>query len=529
MLKKLRKKFISIAMISVSVVLIAIVGAINIANYISTNNMLDARLELIAGNGGTFPDFQDDSAKNDNSYDKLNSNNDDNAVTSDSDAETESSTVTADSDAETESSIATPDSDAETESSTATSDSDAKTESSIDSGQVDTPEKATINKDNVNTDAGISDEGSANESKDTRPEPPKDMPNDLLRNGITEESQFDTRYFTVTIGADGEVESIDTGKIASVSSSTASEYAKKLWNDGKNTSGLSGFVGYYKYMTIDNDGSVMYIFLNAQRELSTVKTYIIASAGISVLGLIVVFMMIYFLSGKVLKPVSESYEKQKRFITDASHEIKTPLTIIDANTEVLEMMEGENEWTASTRKQIARLTSLTEKLVFLSRMEEEETKLVMSEFSLTDAVLDVAEPFTAVAESKAKHLDIEVSENMSYNGDEKTIRQLVSLLLDNAMKYSSKEGQIKITAHESGKNKVITVWNTLDPSSGIEKGRLDYLFERFYRTDKSRNSKTGGFGIGLSVAYAIVEAHKGKITAKSEDGSSIVFTVVLSS
>ena len=174
--------------------------------------------------------------------------------------------------------------------------------------------------------------------------------------------------------------------------------------------------------------------MNCQREISTMKTYILASTGISAFGLVIVFVMIYFFSGKVLKPVSESYEKQKRFITDASHEIKTPLTIIDANTEVLEMIEGENEWTKSTRKQIARLTSLTEKLVFLSRMDEEATRLEKEPFSLSDAITDTTDSFIAVARTKEKQLQTDIAEHVDYVGDEKTIRQMISLLLDNAIK-----------------------------------------------------------------------------------------------
>lgn len=476
MLKKLRRKFIAIAMISVSIVLIAIVGTINIANYISTNDSLDARLELIAGNGGTFPDLSSQAPQ-----------------------KPEDSGNTAD------------------------------------------------NSDEIDTEA--SSDTVMKEPPSGDMQPPEGMgQEDLKRHGISPESQFDTRYFTVTISGSGDVEKIDTGKIASISSETAAEYAKTLWTSGRTGDGKSGYMDSYKYMIVDKDGSTMYIFLNCQRELSTIKTYIWASAGISALGLIVVFVMIYFFSGKVLKPVSESYEKQKRFITDASHEIKTPLTIIDANTEVIEMMEGENEWTQSTRKQVARLTSLTEKLVFLSRMDEEATKLEMLEFSLSDAILDTAEPFKAVAQTKQKQLDIDVADGVSYTGDEKTIRQLVSLLLDNAMKYSGcsavshendnrdklnlieqtqTKPQIKLSMKVSGKNRIIAVWNTVDESANIQKGRLDMLFERFYRADSSHNSKTGGFGIGLSAAYAIVKAHKGKITARSEDGRSIEFTVIL--
>lgn len=496
MLKKLRRKFIAIAMLSVSIVLIAIVGTINIANYMSTNEALDARLKLIAGNGGTFPDLLERGSMG------------------------EEGNTTDDS-----------------------TNKGTSTRKEPPSGRTDVQPPEDMNQ------ADLKDDNLKE--------------NDLKRHGISPESQFDTRYFTVTINSKGEVENIDTSKIASVSSENAAEYAKKLWKSGKKGDGKSGFADNCKYLTVDEDGATMYIFLSCQRELSTIKTYILASVGISVFGLLVVFVMIYFFSGKILKPVSESYEKQKRFITDASHEIKTPLTIIDANTEVIEMMEGENEWTSSTRKQIARLTSLTEKLVFLSRMDEEATKLEMLEFSLSDAILDTAEPFKAVAGTKGKKLTIDVTDKILYTGDEKTIRQLISILLDNAIKYSgcssvscengnvNKDNinktylnkttqtqnncvtagdmapEIELTMRPSGKNRIITVWNTVDDTANIKKGRQDMLFERFYRTDASRNSKTGGFGIGLSAAYAIVKAHKGKITAESKDGRSIKFTIVL--
>ncbi len=507
MLKKLRRKFIAIAMLSVSIVLIVIVGTINIANYISTNEALDARLKLIAGNGGTFPDLLEQK----NMGVESNKKNDENTNTGTESANTDTFGNTADE----------------------STNKRTPTFKEPPSGRTDVQPPEDMNQADLN-------ENDINE-------------NDLKRHGISPESQFDTRYFTVTINSRGDVENIDTSKIASVSSENAAQYAKKLWKSGKKGDGKNGFSESFKYLTVGEGGSTMYIFLSCQRELSTIRTYVLASVGISVFGLAVVFVMIYFFSGKILKPVSESYEKQKRFITDASHEIKTPLTIIDANTEVIEMMEGENEWTSSTRKQVARLTSLTEKLVFLSRMDEEATKLEMLEFSLSDAILDTAEPFKAIARTKGKKLTVDVTDGILYTGDEKTIRQLVSILLDNAMKYSGCSSvsfeksninkttqtqndcvtiinpapEIEISLKPSGKNRIITVWNTVDETANIKKGRQDMLFERFYRTDTSHNSKTGGFGIGLSAAYAIVKAHKGKITAESKDGWSIKFTIVL--
>lgn len=468
MIKTLRKKFIAIAMLSTALVLFVIIGAINIANYINTNANLDARLELIAYNGGTFPDMNDDGnapAAPDNSSELPDAPAADIFQASDDSAAPDNSTAPDDS--------AAPD--------------DSMVPPAPDSGS--------------------------------------HFDDQYGRHGIDKETPFETRYFSVLLYENGNVSTIDTGKIASVSTSEAGSYAASLYGKGK----TKGFIDQYKYLSVsttntNGDDMVLYVFINCSKELMTIRTYALASIGISIIGLLVVFFLVCFFSKTVTKPMAESYEKQKRFITDASHEIKTPLTIIDANTEVLEMMEGENEWTVSIRKQIARLTALTEKLVFLSRMDEDSTRLEMLEFNISDAILDTAMPFETVAESKGKTLDISVAPDINYTGSETNIRQMVSLLLDNAIKYSSENGSIRLNFSTNGKLKTLSVWNTVDE---IETGKLDYLFERFYRIDKSRNSKTGGFGIGLSVVQAIVQAHNGKVSAKSEDGKSIEFTISL--
>ncbi len=361
------------------------------------------------------------------------------------------------------------------------------------------------------------------------PSPDTPFPGDRHPNrfaAMSVETPFETRFFTVVLNSEGTVITVNTSQIAAVSTSDAVDYAVLLWENQKE----EGYLDFYKYRAVPVSGSsgeenVMYIFLDCQRELTSFRSFLAISAAASLLGMLLVFLLVMYFSRRLVKPVAESYEKQKRFITDASHELKTPLTIIDANTEVLEMTSGENEWTASIHNQIKRLTSLTQKLVFLSRMDEGNAEtLNMTDFSLSDAVEETARPFEAVAATQGKSLVLNIAPDISCHGDEASIRQLISLLLDNAIKYSTEQGRIRLTLQTNGRGRVLTVWNT---TQGLTAGSQDVLFDRFYRPDASRSSATGGFGIGLSVAQAIVHAHRGKISARSEDGKSILFTVIL--
>lgn len=188
------------------------------------------------------------------------------------------------------------------------------------------------------------------------------------------------------------------------------------------------------------------------------------------------------------------------------------------------MEVGENEWIRSIKNQVKRLSELTGKLVFLSKMDEESNILNFEDFSLSDAVSETAFPFETMAKAQNKELSISIEPNIIYRGDEYSIRRLVSVLLDNAIKYSPDGGKTELSLSSDGKRKRLRVKNSVEK---IEKGDHSVLFEPFYRSDESRNSQTGGHGIGLSIAKAIVTAHKGKISAHSEDGKSIEFTVIL--
>ena len=340
------------------------------------------------------------------------------------------------------------------------------------------------------------------------------------RRGRSDEARYDSSFFTVTFSDTGEVTAVNTGRISATDPEEAEAMAAALYAKNR----FSGVTGDFRYRAFETSYGTMYVFLECSRELITFYTFLTVSCLAAAAGLAVVTVLVVLFSKRAIRPVAESYEKQKRFITDASHELKTPLAVISAANEVTEMESGETEWTRSISGQIKRLTSLTEKLVMLSRMDEESYKPKSEKFNISAAVGETAESFTAVAQQKNKRYTADIEPDLSYTGDESAIRQLTGLLIDNAMKYSDEGGKIEVSLKRSGKNTVLKVFNT---EENIPKGNNDILFERFYRADSSRSAETGGHGIGLSVAQAIVHAHKGKISAESRDGRSIVFTAIL--
>lgn len=335
------------------------------------------------------------------------------------------------------------------------------------------------------------------------------------------ETPFESRYFTVEMKKDGTILKTNLGRIAAVDKYTAEEYGEEVGKKSK----TGGFIANYRYRKEDIGGqNMMIIFLDCGKSLSTFYDFLITSLLVSVLGVGAVFVLLVFVSGRIVQPFALSYEKQKRFITDAGHEIKTPLTIIDADAAVLEMEAGENEWIQDIQKQTQRLKELTNDLIYLSRMEEKPGHIQMTDFPISEIAIETAESFQSIAKMQNKKFTYEIQPMAGYRGVPEEIRRLFSILLDNAMKYSDEQGAIFFQLKQRGKSICIVVFNTVD---FIETEQLQYLFDRFYRTDVSRNSQTRGYGIGLSIARAIVLAHKGKITVSSENGRTILFTVLL--
>lgn len=341
--------------------------------------------------------------------------------------------------------------------------------------------------------------------------------------GMTAESPFDTRYFTVTL-VDGQVVDVNTDRIAAVGAKRAARIAVGLDSKGL----TSGFSGNYRYTTTVQDDETTYVFVDCSRELASFHSFLSASVAISCIGWLAVLAIVAVASGAVIRPMVESYSKQKRFITDASHEIKTPLAVIDAANEVQEIESGESEWTQSIHEQVARLTALTERLVFLARMDEGSAGFTMTSIDLSEAVDKAAAPFESVAVSRGKRLSTSIASSVRAHADAAAVAQMVELLLDNATRYASEDSVIELSlravSRGAGKGSAeLVVSNAVDE---LPEGDLDRLFDRFYRADVSRSSKTGGSGVGLSVVRAIAEAHGGSASVCGH-GNQITFTVRL--
>ena len=351
---------------------------------------------------------------------------------------------------------------------------------------------------------------------------PRERPDDIkdfIPRGMSPEVPYESRFFVVNVSSDGEVQS-DLSRIVSVDEDSANEYINKALSSKKSR----GFIGSFRYSKTTDDHGTRIVFLDCGRKLDSFRSFLWISVFVGLGGCVVVFIAFVLTAGRIVSPIAESYEKQKRFISDAGHEIKTPLTIINANVDLLET-EGEKEELTDIRQQTERLTKLTNNLVLLSKMEESEHTLQKIQFPLSDLVIETACSFRAPAAARGLELGVRVTPDLTATGSPDAIRQMVTVLMDNAVKYSpdGKTVSLELTAHR--KTAALTVCNSVEGK--IDGNELSRVFDRFYRTDKSRNSGTGGHGIGLSIAKAIVDAHGGAISATTKTGSDFTVNVTL--
>ncbi len=286
-----------------------------------------------------------------------------------------------------------------------------------------------------------------------------------------------------------------------------------------------GEIGSYAFYVKSKYYGKIVVFLDINAQQQSMNNLIVITTIIGGIAILIFFVIAVILSKWLVKPVKETFDKQKLFISNASHELKTPLAVISANADVLESEIGENKWLSYIRSESVRMSELVNELLCLARLDDKSGhKLQMSKLNLTDIVLATALPFESTVFELGKKFDVEAEENLFCYGDESSIKHVLTILIDNAVKYSSEHGEIKVKLYTRSNKKIIEVYNTGD---GIPQDKLDKVFERFYREDEARNSKSGGYGLGLAIAKSTVESHGGKIHAESDSKTWVKFIITL--
>ena len=338
-----------------------------------------------------------------------------------------------------------------------------------------------------------------------------------------EEASYGLRFFTVSFDEQGEVINVDLSHVRSIDGSQAVELAA-IAADPSSITGLGSYENYF-YKEGKTDNGSMVVFLDCSIQLANTRDVIMNTLLLSIAALLVTFVSVFFFSKRAVRVEIENAERQQQFVTNAGHELKTPIAVIRANTELTEMMSGETEWTQSTLRQVDRLDGLVRDLMTIARgVERMSSGEGTAQVDVTKVATDAVESFKGLALSKNLKLTWEIGEGIVLNSNDKVIEQLVCLLVDNAIKYCDAEGSVTVRLSSALLGRGCTLVVSNDYAAGVD---VDYrrFFDRFYREDESHENQQG-YGIGLSVAESICRGHHGSIKASWKAGV-ISFTCTL--
>ncbi len=334
---------------------------------------------------------------------------------------------------------------------------------------------------------------------------------------FNEESPFRMRYFTVQYDKDNHVK-VNVDHIASIDEGKAVAMADIV----KMSDRVTGDYSNYRYRI--SDDKTMVVFVDYTYEYNSVDLLTVMLMLLAVIFILMITVLFWFLSSRIVTPFEENARMQKQFITDASHELKTPIAIISANAEVLAYKNGESEWLNNITTQVTRISELVNELLTLNRLEEVDEISDIESVNLSEMTQAVCADFEEVFRSKQVGMNYEIQPDVTINGNTDQLKRLVSVLVENASKYVTENGELRVMLHKELRYTALSVYNTceVDPDADYK-----HLFDRFYRPDSSRTSSTGGHGIGLSIAKRIAVLHGGSIEAiPSDDG--LTFYVKLS-
>ncbi len=338
------------------------------------------------------------------------------------------------------------------------------------------------------------------------------------------EFSYQVRYFSIQVDAGGYVKDINIANIAAFSKEEAVQYAKMTARDGKPTGFFEKKRASYGYMvTKKENGDYLIVIMDCTRDVAAVRTFMRYSLWFGIGCIILYVIILASLCKMAIKPFVRNMENQKRFITNAGHELKTPIAIISANTEALELISGKSQWTENILKQVQRLSKLINDLIILSKLDEQHEQLVLEDVNVSEVTAAVAQSFQAVAQDDGKAISCRIAPDVFIRSDEKRLYTLINILMDNAVKYCDDGGSIDVSVAAGKRQKSAVVAIANDYAEG-ENTDYSHFFERFYRGDESHNSKKAGYGIGLSMAEELIHSLKGKLGVAYKNGI-IVFTI----
>lgn len=338
---------------------------------------------------------------------------------------------------------------------------------------------------------------------------------------VHDETPYQTRYYVAYVSNDMAVISADYSHIAVNNIDIVKNQINTIMSGKEDR----GYIGEYRFGKFEDDYGTMLIVVDCKTDLSTLNTLLVITFVTISICIVAVFILLVFFSKYVMKPFEENKEKQRRFITDAGHELKTPIAIIRSNAEVLEMISGENKWLTNITNQTVRMSKLVKELVELSKMDEQTlSEKEQQQILLTEIVSNTVESFRVPAQAKGIVIKERLVPKVYVYGDLEDIVRLVGILIDNAVKYTDSQGEISVELYNKSKRVCLVVSNTC---VGLDRASVPKFFDRFYRSDASRSSENGGYGIGLSMAQMIVQNHRGKITAVYTEDERVVLTAEL--
>lgn len=364
------------------------------------------------------------------------------------------------------------------------------------------------------------------EDNGERPEPPEAKKNGVreelpsIRSGREAAAAGLSNSYTVTLNEDGSVASWTSDRTDLYSDEQVAAMAANVLALGKD----SGRIGNQFFRKITDDGTTLLVVLDARLDFLSASNMLRSAVLIAAAACLLLSFLAWLLIRRMVRPVEEAFTRQKQFVDDASHELKTPLAVIAANAEVLEQEIGENEYLGYIRSEVRRTDLLVRNLLTLARMDRNDARTEMNRFDLSHAVLDVALPFESTVFEAGKTMETDVPDGIDCFGNEEMLKQLTVILLSNALKYSDAGGRIEVGLKARGKQRELRVFNTGAP---IPPEDREKIFDRFWRGDPAHGRDSGGHGLGLAIARTIVETHRGKIAVESRENWGTCFTVTL--